>query len=119
MDHVMTEKIITIGTDYTTAPGGRYRIHGEFSGEDFRENVLVPALQQFNRVTVFLDGTAGYAGSFLEEAFGGLIREAGFTLTQLNDKLTVCAKGARYEVYRRMALQYIQDAAKAPKARVA
>ncbi len=36
---------ITIGSDYTAVPGGRFAKYGPFSGEDFRDNHLVPALR--------------------------------------------------------------------------
>ena len=57
---------INICKDYTDTPGGRYISQGEFSGEDFRNKLLKPK---------DLDGGYGYGSSFLEEAFGGLIRD--------------------------------------------
>jgi len=39
--------------------------------------VLKPLLAEHERLEVDLDGTAGYCTGFLEEAFGGLIRETG------------------------------------------
>lgn len=70
---------INIATDYTKTPGGRFISEGEYSGQDFRENVLKPkflqALEKNDQLTVILDGGYGYATSFLEEAFGGLARE--------------------------------------------
>ncbi len=62
-------------------PGPRLREHGEFSGQEFREEHLRPLLEQARsngvKLIVDLDGAAGYATSFLEEAFGGLAREFG------------------------------------------
>lgn len=73
--------------DFSTAPGPRYRIEGLHSGQEFREEVLLPKLEEAilsnRRLTVDLDGTAGYGTSFLEEAFGGLIRENGYKLNEL------------------------------------
>lgn len=70
---------INIANDYTKTPGGRFISEGDYSGEDFRENVLKPkffqALESNDQLTVILDGGYGYATSFLEEAFGGLARE--------------------------------------------
>ena len=65
---------IDIGRDFTRFPAGRYITDGNFSGEKFRDQVLLPALTKYHEVRVFLDGTMGYGSSFLEEAFGGLIR---------------------------------------------
>jgi len=50
---------------------------------------LVPALKEFDRVTVLLDGTMGYGSSFLEETFGGLVRIRGFSAEDLHKRLTI------------------------------
>ena len=70
---------IKIATDFSRIPGARYPEEGDFSGQEFRKNVLLPqlkkAIQEKVKLTIDLDGTAGLGTSFLEEAFGGLIRE--------------------------------------------
>ena len=60
-------------------PGPRFKSQGEGSGEEFRENHLVPAFEEALRngesLYVNMDGAnCGYPTSFLEEAFGGLVR---------------------------------------------
>lgn len=64
--------------DFTRTPGPRHRDEGEFSGEQFRDEYLDPRFQtareEGKTLLVDLDGTSGYASSFLEEAFGGLVR---------------------------------------------
>ena len=66
--------------DFTAAPGPRHRSESSDadSGEQFRDDVLRPAYEKARRegvlLVVDLDGTAGYASSFLEESFGGLAR---------------------------------------------
>jgi hypothetical protein len=60
--------------DRFPCPGPRYKRLGKASGEDFRE-WLIRELNHSSSLTVNLDGTAGYGSSFLEESFGGLIRE--------------------------------------------
>lgn len=71
--------IINIAKDYTRMPGGRSICEGPFSGEDFRKKILEPkyleAKKNGDELTVILDGGFGYATSFLEEAFGGLVRD--------------------------------------------
>lgn len=66
-------------SDYTKTPGGRYKKDGSFSGEEYRDEVLMPALraslEKHEKLIVDLDGTYGYATSFLEETFGGLVRK--------------------------------------------
>jgi hypothetical protein len=62
--------------DFSKFPGPRKETIGPNSGELFREEVLYKKIQEFPNDTfrVNLDGTAGYGSSFLEEAFGGLVR---------------------------------------------
>lgn len=64
--------------DFTTTPGARYRTDGPFSGQEFREDYLVPALKDAldkgAMLEVNLDHAVGFGTSFLEEAFGGLQR---------------------------------------------
>lgn len=71
--------ILEVKTDFSATPGPRYIVEGDFSGELFRREVLVfkinKAIQDNLKLLVDLDGTAGYGTSFLEEAFGGLIRD--------------------------------------------
>ncbi len=76
----MNEKTIRICSDFTDAPGARYRSDGPRSGEEFRQEHLEPLFSGRGpapRVRVILDGAYGYATSFLEEAFGGLARIIG------------------------------------------
>ena len=61
--------------DFTLFPGPRYIKLGEYSGEWFREEVLMPAIKIDNHIIIDLDGVAGYGSSFLEEAFGGAVRK--------------------------------------------
>lgn len=71
---------IKIASDYTTAPGGRFKKLGYFSGEDFRERFLEPHLSNSSEdiiIEIDLDGTEGFPSSFLDEAFGGLARLIG------------------------------------------
>ena len=75
----MSSITINIAKEYTQTPGGRYVKEGPFSGEDFRERRLIPlvakAMDENCQLVIILDGGFGYAPSFLEEAFGGLIRK--------------------------------------------
>lgn len=70
---------INICNEFTNAPGARHRNESEYSGEQFREELLEPryleAIRNNEILTVELDGGYGYATSFLEEAFGGLARK--------------------------------------------
>ncbi len=69
---------LSVAKDFSETPGPRCRKDGEFSGEGFLERHLEPAYlkarDEDGVLLIDLDGTAGYATSFLEEAFGGLAR---------------------------------------------
>jgi hypothetical protein len=72
-------KVISIAKEFSETPGPRARDEGDFSGDQFLEDVLRPAYVQAvnegSTLIVDLDGTEGYATSFLEATFGGLARE--------------------------------------------
>ena len=72
----MTE--VVLAKQFSRYPAGRFLADGPFSGELFRKKFLLDALRQREEIIVDLDGARGYGSSFLEEAFGGLIRD-GFT----------------------------------------
>lgn len=93
--------------DWCTSPAGRFRSDGPFSGEAYREDVLLPALAVFDLVTVDLDGGFGFGSSFLEEAFGGLIRSGRFTKETLRSKLVIRSS---MKTYVARATSYMEDA---------
>ena len=70
--------IIKIAEEYTDTPGARYYVQGPFPGEEFRDKYLYPkylkCFEKNEELIVDLDGGYGYGSSFLEEAFGGLVR---------------------------------------------
>ena len=87
-------KEINLVKEFSSKPYGRNRqdvTAEEYkdTGEAFRLNMLVPALQDKNndKVRVILTGYNRYARSFLDEAFGGLIRYSGFTYDELCNRL--------------------------------
>ncbi|MED5493279.1 MAG: STAS-like domain-containing protein [Pseudomonadota bacterium] len=65
---------VNIAKDFSRYPAGRYRSDGPYSGQQFRDDYLLPILSKGKKLTIELDGTKGYGSSFLEEAFGGLVR---------------------------------------------
>ena len=71
----MNEVRINIANDFSKYPAGRFKEDGEFSAERFRDDLLIPKMQEYDLIIVCFDGTAPYGSSFLEEAFGGLIRK--------------------------------------------
>lgn len=79
---------IRIPSDFSRFPAGRFYEDGPFSGQRFREELLVPALMK-GHVEVEFDGALGYGSSFLEEAFGGLLRHHQWTINELRSTLNL------------------------------
>ncbi|WP_276682148.1 STAS-like domain-containing protein [Empedobacter brevis] len=65
--------------DFSEYPGPRYKIQGNNSGEQFYEEFIKPnfdkAIKNDKKLIVDLDGAAGFASSFLDEAFGRLTKK--------------------------------------------
>ncbi|MBB1350865.1 MULTISPECIES: STAS-like domain-containing protein [unclassified Pseudoalteromonas] len=95
--------------DFSLIPFGRYKSDGPHSGEEFRKDRLLNALNEFDKVTVILDDIeVELSSSFLEETFGGLIRVEGLTYDKLRENLTIESADS-YDVDR--AWRYIKEAA--------
>lgn len=75
----MTEINFSIARQFSRHPGPRFRRQGADSGEALRAR-LVRILNSHPDATIVveLDGTSGFGSSFLDEAFGGLVRSDGF-----------------------------------------
>ena len=101
--------IINIAKEYSDTPLGRYPEDGDFNGTRFRDDFLLPALRK-GETAVVIDGVEGYGSSFLEEAFGGLVRKGYFTAEELQKKLNVQFEERGFEMYRNMIWRYIGDA---------
>jgi hypothetical protein len=82
----MERKMISIAKDFSRSPAGRFISDGPNSGERFRRDFLIPGLEKDQYLTIELDGTRGMGSSFLEEAFGGLIR-LGYDAKFLEDHI--------------------------------
>lgn len=103
----MSVKMISIAKDYSDEPGGRYYSDGSHSGERFREEFLAPALRGADVVEVDIGGVLAFGSSFLEEAFGGLVR-LGFAARDLHARLRVVSGSP---THRKRIWRYIDDAA--------
>jgi hypothetical protein len=77
----MSNLIINVAQDFSDAPGARYIEDGDSSGEEFYIKLLrdkfQEALDKKVKLIVDLDGTYGYATSFISEAFGSLSNDFG------------------------------------------
>jgi hypothetical protein len=90
--------------------GGRYRRQGTCSGEEFRDDSLVPLLRH-GGVEVDLDGIKGPTPGFLDEALGaGLIAAVG---PELATRCTVIGTANDHLV--RQVMEYRAEAIEALK----
>ena len=106
----MSTVTLSVARDYSRTPGPRYRWQGPFSGEDFRD-LLIEKLRFADKVIIDLDGTRGYGSSFIDEAFGGLVRiskKIGWTKPAILERIDILAKEDLS--YRIEALQAMNDA---------
>lgn len=85
----MKEITIDIAKEFSRFPFGRFTNQSDTSGEKFRNDILVPALNEYDVVTIVLDGAKGYGSSFLEEAFGGLMRVSNLKYAEVRKKLKI------------------------------
>ncbi len=83
-------EMISVVKDFNPRPFGRYPEDGPANGQVFREKYLIPALDRNKDGSVLVDltGYNRYGPSFLDEAFGGLIRE-GYKLEDLKMRLKI------------------------------
>jgi len=103
----MGDKVIKVSKVFSKMPCVRYRVNGKKSGEEFREDILAPALKENDTVEVDLNGVIALGSSFLDEAFAGLIRERHFTYPELTKKLKITFE---LESYIKEAWGYMKDA---------
>ena len=81
-------------TQYSPYPGGRFIRLGEYSGEDFRETVLVPVVESGDFIEIDATGVKlSFSPSFLDEAFGGLVKKYG--LKKVKETISFSAKDNR------------------------
>lgn len=103
---------IKISRDFSRIPGARYPKEGNFSGYEFRTKILLPkikeAISKGEKLVVDLDGTAGLGTSFLEESFGGLIREDRMDYSQVINTLVLLSR--EEPDYIEEIMSYLKDA---------
>lgn len=103
---------VSVVEDFSRTPGPRYISEGEYSGELFRKTVLLPKVMEAQNaaedIQVDLDRASGYGTSFLEEAFGGLIREDHISYDFLKDHLII--KSDEDDIYIQEIKTYMENA---------
>ena len=106
--------ILDIAEVFSRAPAGRVRADSNNSGEQFRQEWLRPkideAMKQGEELEVRFDGLKGVSTSFMEEAFGGLVRKEGFAFEQIEGILKLSASKREFSPYIKNAWRYMRAA---------
>jgi hypothetical protein len=97
-----------VAKEFSRFPGGRRKKNGPHSGEEFRESIALPLLQEHAHVTFDLTGSAGYSSGFLDEAFGELGKILGLAECERRIELVAGDDEEAVEI----AWARIRDAAK-------
>lgn len=99
----MAEMQLSIAHEYSKSPAGRYPKDGPFNGERFREELLIPkldaAISAGAKLVVNFADADSYSSSFLEEAFGGVVREGRFSNDQLKKYLELVTTDPAYDFW--------------------
>lgn len=111
----MTERyMLSIADDFWPFPAGRVEADGPYNGEKFRHEFLLPALQAAENahsvLIIQLDGLKSCGSSFLESAFGGLVRYDGYTPKKLKNLLRVDFTNPSLERYKLSIESHIKRA---------
>lgn len=78
--------------DFSRTPSARVAKEGKYPGTDLRDKItplIKQAIEQNKKFFIDLDGASGYGTSFLEEVFGGLIRNEHFKYSDLKSCLLI------------------------------
>ncbi|KHT33684.1 STAS-like domain-containing protein [Pectobacterium carotovorum] len=98
---IKEKNYINVADDFSDDPFGRYPEDGEFNATKFRKEILIPALEKLKdeeKLTIDFSGVSiGLGSSFIEEVFGGLIRD-GFDSVFVNEKLIYRFSMSFYEI---------------------
>lgn len=66
---------IKISEVFSKTPKGRYHPDdGQFTGQRFRDEYIIPIFDNYKKIIIDLDDLYGCPSSFREECFGGLAR---------------------------------------------
>lgn len=102
------EKTLNVAA-YTDTPIGRDGLDGPKNGADYRDNYVIPALEEYVLVKLDFTETLGTTPSFLEEIFGGIIRKGIMPAEDLLRRTEIIYK---YDSVKKNVAKYINEASK-------
>lgn len=95
--------------EFSKNPGLRFKKLGEFSGEEFRENVLENFFQANEKVLINIDGIESALGaSFLSEAFGNIAVKYG--LEKFNEIIEIDSSSEKGKITNDEMLKRVKEA---------
>ena len=108
-------KSIDIGSDFSVDPSGRFYTDGKGkSGEEFRERILMPALNELKKdekIIFTLDnGVESYGSSFLTEAFAGAVKYGYIEADSLLAKIQFKYTDSEFSFFEDKIRKYIKEA---------
>jgi len=105
---------LSIAKEFWPFPAGRVEKDGPYNGEKFRKEHLIPALEAAKEsnstLEVSLDGLKSCGSSFLESAFGGLIRYDRYKKSDLKHTLKIVLSNPSLERYKLSIERHIDRA---------
>lgn len=110
----MVESVTIKLSDFSKFPSGRDDNDGDYNGRRYRETILAPAILEAirtgGRICISLDGVLSFGSSFLEEAFGGLVRHGIASKKDILTVLDIDSGIPSYDRYRNIIFEHIKSA---------
>jgi hypothetical protein len=110
----MRQEIMINIADFSAYPSGRDEVDGDYNGTRFRTDYLLPAITEAldsgDKVIVTLDNVKSMGSSFLEEAFGGLVRKEQLNKGQIKSVLEIRTERPSFSRYVDAIWRYIDIA---------
>ncbi|WP_414617101.1 STAS-like domain-containing protein [Zhongshania sp.] len=97
---------VNVASQFSKHPAGRDNNDGPYNGTKFRRKFLLEPLGAGKSVSINFVGVRGYGSSFLDEAFGGLVRD-GLDAEKLKKLIKIESNDQSLEIE---IFSYIDDA---------
>ena len=105
---------IEIAKEFSSVPIGRYLTDSDHSGEAFREKLLLPRFKEAEKsgqlLQIDFTGMKCLSSSFLEEAFGGLVRKTKQEPKLILERIRFVPEGTHLDEYIENTKRFIERA---------
>lgn len=100
---------VYVAKEFTPYPSGRYRDDGKYSGEVFRDDVLLTKIKEHDKIRVCIDDVGTLPSSFWEETWGGMVR-MGMSVEEIEKKFDVYTTESELIEYVELFRKFIREA---------